>query len=75
VALRWLADEPSVDSERLAVLGIAWARHVLQIAATDPLGRGDAGMPGALLWSWYALWAQRGLWENRYAVMSVSSAR
>jgi fermentation-respiration switch protein FrsA (DUF1100 family) len=30
----------------------------------------DAGMPGELVWSWYQLWADRGLWENRYAVMS-----
>jgi hypothetical protein len=27
-------------------------------------------MPGELVWSWYELWACRGLWENRYAVMS-----
>jgi hypothetical protein len=27
-------------------------------------------MPGELVWSWYQLWADRGLWENRYAVMS-----
>jgi hypothetical protein len=32
--------------------------------------RGDVGMPGVLPWSWYQLWADRGLWENRYAVMS-----
>jgi pimeloyl-ACP methyl ester carboxylesterase len=30
----------------------------------------DVGMPGELPWSWYQLWADRGLWENRYAVMS-----
>jgi hypothetical protein len=23
-----------------------------------------------VFWSWYQLWADRGLWENRYAVMS-----
>jgi fermentation-respiration switch protein FrsA (DUF1100 family) len=28
------------------------------------------GMPGKLVWSWYQLWADLGLWENRYAVMS-----
>jgi hypothetical protein len=27
-------------------------------------------MPGEMVWSWYQLWADRGLWENRYAVMS-----
>lgn len=30
----------------------------------------DAGMPGRLVWSWYQLQADRGVWENRYAVMS-----
>jgi uncharacterized protein len=125
-ALRYLASEPSVDSERLAVLGICMgASHVLPVAASDPLvraaatvtghyrdpsadaqwlgsnaavaerlGRGlaalekyettgevdyvpavdfsraDAGMPGELVWSWYTLWADRGSWENLYAVMS-----
>ncbi len=32
--------------------------------------RSDVGMPGELVWSWYHLWADRGEWENRYAVMS-----
>jgi uncharacterized protein len=32
--------------------------------------RDDVGMPGHAPWSWYQLWADRGLWENRYAVMS-----
>jgi alpha/beta superfamily hydrolase len=32
--------------------------------------RADVGMPGQYVWSWYQLWADRGLWENRYAVMS-----
>jgi hypothetical protein len=32
--------------------------------------RGDVGMPGEMVRSWYQLWADRGLWENRYAVMS-----
>lgn len=32
--------------------------------------RPDVGMPGELVWSWYHIWADKGLWENRYAVMS-----
>jgi uncharacterized protein len=32
--------------------------------------RSDVGMPGEMVWGWYQLWADRGLWENRYAVMS-----
>lgn len=27
-------------------------------------------MPGDFVWEWYQPWADRGLWENRYAVMS-----
>lgn len=32
--------------------------------------RMDVGMPGAFVYNWYQPWADRGLWENRYAVMS-----
>jgi pimeloyl-ACP methyl ester carboxylesterase len=32
--------------------------------------RMDVGMPGAYVWTYYQLWADRGGWENRYAVMS-----
>jgi hypothetical protein len=30
----------------------------------------NVGMPGKFVWDWYHLWADRGLWDNRYAVMS-----
>ncbi|BDG72240.1 alpha/beta hydrolase [Roseomonas fluvialis] len=30
----------------------------------------NVGMPGKFVWDWYHPWAERGLWENRYAVMS-----
>jgi uncharacterized protein len=39
------------------------------VPCVDPV-RMDVGMPGELPWSWYQLWADRGLWENRHAVMS-----
>lgn len=32
--------------------------------------RADVGMPGELVWSWYQLAADRGEWENQYAVLS-----
>jgi dienelactone hydrolase len=32
--------------------------------------RMDVGMPGDFVWDWYHTWADRGVWENRYAVMS-----
>ena len=30
----------------------------------------NVGMPGDFVWEWYQPWADRGLWENQYAVMS-----
>jgi fermentation-respiration switch protein FrsA (DUF1100 family) len=30
----------------------------------------NVGMPGDFVWVWYQPWADRGLWDNRYAVMS-----
>ncbi len=30
----------------------------------------NVGMPGKFVWDWYHHWADRGQWDNRYAVMS-----
>ncbi|MEO1035897.1 MAG: alpha/beta hydrolase [Pseudomonadota bacterium] len=30
----------------------------------------NVGMPGDFVWEWYQPWADRGIWDNRYAVMS-----
>ena len=30
----------------------------------------NVGMPGDFVWVWYQPWADRGQWDNRYAVMS-----
>ncbi|MEM7627076.1 MAG: dienelactone hydrolase family protein [Planctomycetota bacterium] len=30
----------------------------------------NVGMPGEFVWVWYQPWADRGVWDNRYAVMS-----
>ncbi|MEL6686555.1 MAG: alpha/beta hydrolase [Pseudomonadota bacterium] len=30
----------------------------------------NVAMPGEFVWEWYQPWADRGEWENRYAVMS-----
>jgi uncharacterized protein len=30
----------------------------------------NVGMPGKFVWDWYHVWADQGLWDNRYAVMS-----
>lgn len=34
----------------------------------DPV-RTDVPVPGKMVWDWYHGWADRGIWENRYAVM------
>lgn len=40
--------------------------YVKGVDRTDP----NVGMPGDFVWEWYQPWADRGVWENRYAVMS-----
>lgn len=40
--------------------------YVKAVDQTDP----NVGMPGEFVWVWYQPWADRGIWENRYAVMS-----
>jgi dienelactone hydrolase len=69
----WLGSESRV-AERLSRGREARERfettgEVDYVPAIDP-ERGCVGMPGRLPWSWYQLWADEGLWENRYAVMS-----
>jgi uncharacterized protein len=69
----WLGSE-EVVAERLARGQAALAKYqttgeVDYVPAVD-FDRTDVGMPGELPWSWYQLWADRGLWENRYALMS-----
>lgn len=41
-------------------------QYVPGVDKTDP----NVGMPGELVWGWYNGWAERGVWENFYAVMS-----
>lgn len=35
----------------------------------DPVST-DVALPWRMIWDWYHGWADRGLWENRYALMS-----
>ncbi len=39
------------------------------IKAVDPVDM-NVGMPGDFVFAWYGPWAERGEWDNRYAVMS-----
>ena len=69
----WLGSEAAV-AERLARGRVALEKYeatgtVDYVPCVD-FGRRDVGMPGEAVWGWYQLWADRGLWENRYAVMS-----
>jgi ketosteroid isomerase-like protein/dienelactone hydrolase len=71
--VEWLGSEDAV-AERLTRGQKAQEKYettdeVDVVPAVDH-DRMDVGMPGELVWSWYQLWADRGLWENKYAVMS-----
>lgn len=43
--------------------------HVEYGVIVDPV-RTDVALPWRMIWDWYHGWADRGLWENRYALMS-----
>jgi uncharacterized protein len=43
--------------------------YVDYVAAVDEKDM-KVGMPGKFVWDWYHVWADKGLWDNRYAVMS-----
>jgi uncharacterized protein len=43
--------------------------EVEYVPAVDP-ERADVAMPGRVVYDWYIPWANAGIWENRYAVMS-----
>jgi uncharacterized protein len=69
----WLGSEETI-AQRLARGRAALEKYratgeVDYVPCVD-YSRSDVGMPGEMVWSWYQLWADRGLWENRYAVMS-----
>ncbi len=70
--LEWLGEAGL--AERLAKGNAAKAKfeksgEVDYVPAVDPT-RTDVGMPGDFVWNWYKVWAEKGIWENRYAVMS-----
>jgi uncharacterized protein len=74
--VQWLGSEATI-AERLARGRAALEKYeatgeVDYVPAVD-FSRTDVGMPGELVWSWYQLWADRGLWENRHAVMSEAA--
>jgi uncharacterized protein len=69
----WLGGEAAVAA-RLARGAEAKAKYeangeVEYVPGVDSV-RLDVGMPGLLPWSWYQAQADRGIWDNQYAVMS-----
>ncbi len=70
--IAWLTEEGYAD--RLAKEQAAKAKYeatgeIDYVAGVDEVDR-DVGMPGKFVWDWYQVWADKGLWDNRYAVMS-----
>ena len=70
--VEWLGEEGR--AARLAQGEAAKAKNEAtgeddDVKASDPVDM-NVGMPGDFVWDWYGKWAERGEWENRYAVMS-----
>jgi uncharacterized protein len=71
--LLWLGGEVAlrarVERGRRALEKYKKSGEVDYVPAVDPK-RMDVGMPGEVVDTWYRPWADRGIWEDRYAVMS-----
>lgn len=70
--IAWLTEEGY--AARLAQGQVAKAKYeatgeIDYVAAVDEFDM-NVGMPGKFVWDWYHVWADKGLWDNRYAVMS-----
>jgi uncharacterized protein len=70
--IAWLTENGY--AERLANGRVAKAKYettgeIDYIAGVDEADM-NVGMPGKFVWDWYHVWADKGLWDNRYAVMS-----
>lgn len=71
--LEWIGGEEALEERRhrgqQARDKYEETGEVEYVPAVDP-ERTDVGMPGEFVWDWYHEWADRGIWDNRYAVMS-----
>ncbi|HSF13254.1 MAG TPA: hypothetical protein VLA50_09820 [Erythrobacter sp.] len=70
--IEWLTEEGY--AARLAQGHAAKAKYeatgeIDYVPAVDEVDM-NVGMPGKFVWDWYHVWADKGLWDNRYAVMS-----
>lgn len=70
--IAWLTDEgyaarkAAGDAARAKYLATGEIDYVPAVDDVDM----NVGMPGKFVWDWYHHWSDRGMWENRYAVMS-----
>lgn len=71
--VEWMGSEESLAKRRqkgeAAKATYEATGDVEYVPAVDA-ERMDVGMPGKIVYDWYQPWADRGIWENRYAVMS-----
>lgn len=71
--VEWMGSEEALGERRqkgeAAKAKYASSGEVDFVPAVDE-ERMDVGMPGKFVYDWYLPWADRGVWENRYAVMS-----
>ena len=70
--LEWLGKEGFAERLRngeAAKQRYESAGEIAYVKASDPVDM-NVGMPGDFVFAWYGPWAERGQWDNRYAVMS-----
>ncbi|MBC8137471.1 MAG: alpha/beta hydrolase [Fibrella sp.] len=71
--VQWIGSEEALTTRRekgeAALEKFQSTGEIEYVPAIDP-ERMDVGMPGQFVWEWYHPWSDRGLWENRYPVMS-----
>lgn len=70
--IAWLTEQglaARLDKGRAAKRKFESSGEIEYVKAVDRTNM-NVGMPGEFVWVWYQPWADRGIWENRYAVMS-----
>lgn len=70
--IEWLTEQglaARLDKGRAAKRKFESSGEIEYVKAVDRTDM-NVGMPGEFVWVWYQPWADRGIWENRYAVMS-----
>ena len=70
--IEWLTEQglaARLDKGRAAKRKYESSGEIEYVKAVDRTDM-NVGMPGEFVWVWYQPWADRGIWENRYAVMS-----